>query len=310
MTEDVSGEVHAQAPIIIKRKRAAEHAHHGGAWKVAYADMVTALMALFIVLWILAQSDEFRVNIAHYFQDPVGFQEGGMPTPIPGGTRAGKPSVLDDVSPPVARDAAQVDTLFRERAQEIREALERVPSIEKYREQIELSLTVEGLRINLLESNETPLFKLGSTELNGDAVSVLQTIATEVRYFPNSIVIEGHTDSKPFGAGSKMTNWELSTGRAHTARRVFEGTGIPSERLLEVRGFADRQLYNSLDPEDSRNRRISIMLLSQPALEQRKDIPEETVIPWITGEDPDVIQRRLSSAPSLAGEHPVPDRTE
>ena len=310
MAEDFSGEAHAQAPIIIKRKRAAEHAHHGGAWKVAYADMVTALMALFIVLWILAQSGEFRVNIAHYFQDPVGFQEGGMPTPLPGGTRSGKPSVLDDVSPPATRDSAQTDTLFRERAQEIRKALEMVPSIAKYREQIELSLTTEGLRINLLESNETPLFKLGGTDLNGDAVSVLQTIANEVSNFPNSIVIEGHTDSKPFGAGSKMTNWELSTGRAHTARRVFESTGVPSERLLEVRGFADRQLYNPIDPEDSRNRRISITLLSQQALEQREEIPEETVIPWITGENPDVVQRRLSSTLPLTGEHSVPDRTE
>ncbi len=310
MAEDFSGDVHGQAPIIIKRKRVEGHTHHGGAWKVAYADMVTALMALFIVLWILAQSDEFRVNIAHYFQDPVGFEEGGVPTPLPGGTRSGEPSVLDNVSPPPTRESVQINALFRERAQGIREALEKLPSISKYREQIELSLTAEGLKINLLESNETPLFKLGGTDLNADAVSVLQTIATEVLHFPNSIVIEGHTDSKSFGVDSKTTNWELSTGRAHTARRVFEGAGIPSARLLEVRGFADRQLYNSLDPEDSRNRRISITLLSQPALEQRKEIPEETVIPWITGENPQNVQEKLSSALPLTGEHPVPDRTE
>ncbi len=111
---------------------------------------------------------------------------------------------------------------------------------------------------------------------------VLQTIAREVQSFENSIVIEGHTDSRPFGAGSKMTNWDLSTGRAHTARRVFEGTGIKAQRLLEVRGFADRQLFNPRDPEDSRNRRISITLLSEEALAERAEVPEETIIiPWL-----------------------------
>jgi chemotaxis protein MotB len=285
VSEDTGGQGHGQAPIIIKKKSGGEHGHHGGAWKVAYADMVTTLMALFIVLWILAQSDEFKANIAHYFQDPVGYQDGGSNPPFEGGTDSGVPSVLDDPQPPPPQDQAAKEELWRSRAAEIRQAVEEVPSITKYREQIQLSMTPEGLRINLLESSETPLFKLGGTDLNSEAVDVLRTIAQEVNNFPNPIVIEGHTDSRPFGAGSKKTNWELSTGRAHTARRVFEQTGVDTKRMLEVRGFSDRQLYNPLDPEDSRNRRVSITLLSPEALARREQIPEETIIPWLTEDE-------------------------
>jgi chemotaxis protein MotB len=304
VSEDIGGAGHGQAPIIIKKKRGGEHAHHGGAWKVAYADMVTTLMALFIVLWILAQSDEFKANIAHYFQDPVGFQDGGAATPFEGGTRSGEPSVLDNPQPPPPENQTASEQIWRARAAEIRQAIEKVPSISKYREQIQLSLTPEGLRINLLESKETPLFKLGGTDLNSEAVAVLRTIAQEVNGFPNPIVIEGHTDSRPFGAGSKKTNWELSTGRAHTARRVFEQTGVDTKRMLEVRGFSDRQLYNPLDPEDSRNRRISITLLSQEALDRRKQIPEETIIPWLTENEAGSVPRSAPQLPREGGLRP------
>ncbi len=281
MSEDLGGRGHAQAPIIIKRKYTEEHGHHGGAWKVAYADMVTALMALFIVLWILAQSDEFKTNIAHYFQDPVGFSEAGAPTPSPGGARSGEPTVLDEVQPSMPPPQRNLELAWQSQAREIRHALEKLPSFDKYRDQIQMAHTREGLRINLLESNETPLFKVGSTGLNDEAGALLQAIAQEVQSFGNPIVIEGHTDSRPFGTDSKMTNWDLSTGRAHTARRVFEKAGIQAQRLLEVRGFADRQLLNPANPEDSRNRRISITLLSEEALAERAKVPEETLIPWL-----------------------------
>ena len=161
MSEDIGGGGHAQAPIIIKRKYAEKHAHHGGAWKMAYADMVTALMALFIVLWILARSDEFKANVAHYFQDPIGFSEGGTPTPFPGGTRSGEPAVLDEVQPRIPPPQQNRKLTWHSQAREIRHALEKLPSFDKYRDQIQLAHTQEGLRINLLESNETPLFKVG-----------------------------------------------------------------------------------------------------------------------------------------------------
>ncbi len=243
--------------------------------------MVTALMALFIVLWILAQSDEFKTNIAHYFQDPVGFTEGGTSTPLPGGARSSDAAVLDAVQPRIPPPQENRELTWRSQAREIRHALEKLPSFEKYRDQIQMAHTQEGLRINLLESNETPIFKVGGTELNDEAVALLQTIAQEVQSFDNPIVIEGHTDSLPFGSDSKLTNWDLSTGRAHTARRVFEKLGIQPQRLLEVRGFADRQLLNPADPEDSRNRRVSITLLSEEAVAERAKVPEETIIPWL-----------------------------
>ena len=283
MAEDAGGQGHGQAPIIIKRKVVGEHGHHGGAWKVAYADMVTALMALFIVLWILAQSDEFKANIAHYFQDPVGFTEGGTPTPMPGGTRSGTPAILDDIQPEIPPESQETNVqVWRARATEIRVALEKLPAFDKYRKQIQISVTPEGLRINLLESSDTPIFKVGSTQLNDEAEALLLALGNEIQTYPNSMVIEGHTDSRPFESSSGMTNWELSTGRAHTARRVFEKTGLPAKRILEVRGFADRQLFNPADPEDSRNRRVSITLLSKESFTRRAKVPEETVIPWLS----------------------------
>ncbi|MFQ5513016.1 MAG: flagellar motor protein MotB [Myxococcota bacterium] len=279
MSQDAT-DAHGQGPIIIKKKVVQGHGHHGGAWKVAYADMVTALMALFIVLWILSQSDEVKQSVAGYFQDPVGFVEGGRASLLEGAGPAteAEGSEDTDVAP---TDAQREEARLRAEARAIRRAIDRIPAIEKYREQIELSVTPEGLRINLLETQETPLFQRGGTELNPDAVEVLETIGRAIKEAGNAIVIEGHTDSTPFSEGSGRTNWELSTGRAHTARRVFEAVGISEERILEVRGFADRQLYNPLDPEDSHNRRVSVTLLSDEALSARQKVPEETLIPWM-----------------------------
>ncbi len=189
--------------------------------------------------------------------------------------------MLDEVQPRIPPPQQNRELAWHSQAREIRRALEKLPSFDKYRDQIQMAHTPEGLRINLLESNETPLFKVGSTELNDEAVALLQVIAQEVQSFDNPIVIEGHTDSRPFGTDSKMTNWDLSTGRAHTARRVLEKAGIQAQRLLEVRGFADRQLLNPANPEDSRNRRISITLLSEEALAERAKVPDETLIPWL-----------------------------
>ena len=280
MADDLSGTGHGT--IIIKKVHKGGHGgHHGGAWKVAYADMVTALMALFIVLWILSQSDEVVQNVAGYFRDPVGFRKGGAPTVMQGGGDAGQPTPLIDVKP--IPDTAEismrdVDRRWRIRAQMIRAALSKVGSFDKYRDQIELSITAEGLRISLIESNETPLFELGGTRLHSDARELLLQLGTEIKALHNHLAIEGHTDSRPFGSRSDMNNWELSTGRAHTAREVLERGGVDPKRMLEVRGLADRQLYNPLDPEDSRNRRVAITLLSEAAYNARVDQATETLL--------------------------------
>ncbi len=269
MPEDKGGAGHVEAPIFKKVVKAA-HGHHGGAWKVAYADMVTAMLALFIVLWILAQSEEVKQNVAGYFRDPVGFKEGGVPTPIPGGQQAGMPAVIPDLAAAAqaAAEAAERRALS-DRAENIQAALERIPAFEKYRGQVELAVTPEGLRITLVESTETPLFHVGSLDLNSEAEVLLAAIGQKLAETDNHIVLDGHTDSRPFAGANAVTNWELSTGRAHTARRVLEANGVPAQRFFEVRGYADRQLYNPLDPNDSRNRRIGITLLSKDAFKAK-----------------------------------------
>jgi chemotaxis protein MotB len=269
VAEDAGGLGHAQAPIIKKVKKAA-HGHHGGAWKVAYADMVTALMALFIVLWILSQSEEVRQSVAGYFRDPVGFKEGGVPTLMDGGQSAGKPSVIEESAPrSVSSDSELERQIWKARAQKIVQALARLPSFEKYKEQIEVAVTPDGLRISLIESAQSPLYRVGSLELNPEAAELLETVGVQLAGLDNHLVIEGHTDARPFASGAAMTNWELSTGRAHTARTELERAGVPAGRIFEVRGFADRNLYNPLDPHDSRNRRIAITVLSGEAFEAR-----------------------------------------
>jgi chemotaxis protein MotB len=282
VAEDSAG-VHGQAPLIIKKKKVDGHGgHHGGAWKVAYADMVTALMALFIVLWIMNSSEEIKQSVAHHFSpEAVGFKDGGMPSLQQGAGSGNQLSILED-APARGADSKAAEQRMLAKATEIRNAIDKLPSFDRYREQFEVSVTPEGLRINLLESESTPLFQRGGTELNVEAVEILTTLGREIKKTGNSIVIEGHTDSTPFSSSSMKTNWDLSTGRAHTARLVFAQAGVPEGKLLEVRGFADRQLYNPLDPEDSRNRRVSITLLSEETLEARQVIPEETVIPWLT----------------------------
>ncbi len=279
---DGLGAGHGQGPIIIKRVKAAEHRHRGGAWKVAYADMLTALLALFIVLWIFAQSEEVKSSVQHYFSEhAVGFKDGGAPSIMRGAGSGNQFAILDDV-PSQKGDPEGVQARLRAKAEEIRNALHKIPSFDRYRDQVQLTVTPQGLRVNLLETQERPLFKIGSTELNPEFLEVLSGITRVIKNTGNSMIIEGHTDSTPFRSSSGRTNWELSTGRANTARRLFEQEGIAPKRILEVSGFADRQLYNPLDPSDSRNRRISITLLSMEALDAHKAIPEETLIPWLT----------------------------
>jgi len=217
MPEDAGGLGHGQSPIIVKRIKKAEHGHHGGAWKVAYADMVTALMALFIVLWILSQNDEVIRAVAGYFRDPVGFKDGGVPTLVEGGTLAG------DAQSNQEDDAA-----------EIQAALSGVQNIEDYRDQIEISLSSEGLHITLLEKTESPLFQVGGTQINPEARAILQAIAQVLAKLHHYITIEGHTDSVQFAAASGGSNWELSTGRAHTARKVLEDAGIDNEHIAQT----------------------------------------------------------------------------
>ena len=258
----------AQAPvIIIRKKRAAHHAHHGGAWKVAYADFVTAMMAFFLVMWLAGQDQEIKETVAGYFRDPgvldyaksngaikggaVGVEPGRAPQPIP----PPDPSVL-------AQERAQLTRA----AEAIREKLLAATGLDKLKDQIELTITAEGLRIELVERTGSSFFDSGSAVLRGESENILRIIATELQPLPNDLVIEGHTDRQPYANDARYGNWELSSDRANAARRVIAGTKIATNRIQGVRGFADTRLHVQNDPLDPRNRRISLVVRSQAAV--------------------------------------------
>jgi chemotaxis protein MotB len=262
-----------QAQIIIIRKKKRGHAaHHGGAWKVAYADFVTAMMAFFLVMWLVAQSKDVKANIAGYFRDPGLFDyqksNGLLPAGGAPGVSPGKPS--DGGTPDLAGKSDQAAMLkekerLAQAAEHIREALMKVPDFKTLRDQIEFIITSEGLRIELVERSGSSFFDSGSALLRGESEGMLVLIAGELGKLANDVVLEGHTDSRPYSSGERYGNWELSSDRANAARRVMEARGLRHQQLRTVRGFADTQLHFPKDSLDPRNRRISIVVRSQAA---------------------------------------------
>ena len=226
-------------PIIIKRK-GGHGGHHGGAWKVAYADFVTAMMALFIVLWLMNTSKPIQEAISGYFKDPAG---------------TGK--FTGTVKPPTTE--VTKDNLNQMKT-ELEKAIRQVANFDKIKDHIELTVTSEGLRIELLESQNGTFFESGKTEPNANGRELMMTIAEELGKAPNKISIEGHTDSQPFSAGANYTNWELSTDRANASRRLMQLHGLRPDQVAQVRGFADQQPRNAKDPSDSANRRITVIV--------------------------------------------------
>jgi chemotaxis protein MotB len=236
----------AGRPIIIIRKHAASHDdEHGGAWKVAYADFVTAMMALFIVLWLLSASEKVQKAVGGYFLDPSGK---GRQT---GTTNAGQGETL---------------TLNRDSLKDLKEKLEQVlrqiPAFQHMEKQIRITLTTEGLRIDLIETERGLFFDTGNPKPSAAGVELLKVLAAELVKLPNKIAIEGHTDSRPYGR-SDYSNWELSADRANAARRVLADFGMDEDRISQVRGFADQRLMKKDDPTSPSNRRISIIVRNE-----------------------------------------------
>ena len=233
-------------PIIIIRKKADHHDdEHGGAWKVAYADFVTAMMALFIVLWLLSASEKVQKAVGGYFQDPTGK---GRQT---GTSTAGMGETL---------------TLTKDQLQQIKEKLEQamkqMPTFKDIQNQIKMTITAEGLRIDLLETKRGLFFDTGNPVPTEAGSEILKVLATELSKLPNKIVIEGHTDSSPYGRVD-YSNWELSADRANAARRILAESGLDATRISQVRGFADQRLLLKDDPTNPSNRRISIIVRNQ-----------------------------------------------
>jgi chemotaxis protein MotB len=272
--------------LIIKkvRKKGGHEGHHGGAWKVAYADFVTAMMALFIVLWIIAHNQNIRSSVAQYFRDP------GAVHKTAGGVLNGINSVKPFSDPRPASPAVQpkpsqspqpseVEAL-REEGQKLIKAIAALPELAKYKDQIQVTVTNEGLRIDLIEQSEGLFFDIGSARLKPDAVQLLKLIATRIGHFPNDVVIEGHTDSRPY-ARTGYNNWDLSTDRANSARRVLEEGGVRDKQITSVNGYADRRLKNPGKPYDFSNRRVTILVAFATSASMEPDSISPAAAPLI-----------------------------
>jgi chemotaxis protein MotB len=229
-------------PIIIIKKKGHHGGHHGGAWKVAYADFVTAMMALFIVLWLMTASQETQRAIAGYFRDAKGF--GKQTGSAMGGT--GESLTITKSNMSLLKSALE-------------QAVKKNPEFSKLKDYVQMTITGEGLRIELLESDKGNFFENGEVAPTGIGRDLLVQLAQQLGNMPNFVLIEGHTDSKPYDS-PKYSNWELSADRANAARKIMQDSGLRPDQVAEVRGYADQQLRLPDKPEDPSNRRITIIV--------------------------------------------------
>jgi chemotaxis protein MotB len=259
--------------VIVKRVKKAAHGHHGGSWKVAYADFVTAMMAFFMVMWILGMDENLKKAIEGYFSNPVGFKKGysAGKSPLSAGT---SPAA---VKTEALRLAARIDQerRFREVGNSLTEKFSKTVNLHGRTARVEVIVTSAGLRIELIEdsSGET-FFASGSSQLTPTGDLALEVIGEELKSLTNPVIIEGHTDAAPYRGN--YSNWELSADRANAARRVLEAAGLSKDRVRSVTGLADRQLRNPADPLDPTNRRISVFLpfVTPPGMPETPPKPE------------------------------------
>jgi chemotaxis protein MotB len=233
----------ASKPVIIIKKKSGHGGHHGGAWKVAYADFVTAMMSLFIVLWLMNTSQKVRQAVAGYFNDPRG------KATMTGTDQSGSSDSL-----------ALTEKNIPELKKKIEEAIRQMNDLKALQNQIQITITPEGLRIELLETKDGTFFDTGSATLNQHGRELLEMLAGQLGGLPNRISIEGHTDAAPYASKDGYGNWDLSTDRANAARRVMQGSGLGENQVSQVRGYADQKLRVPSNPLDPSNRRISLIV--------------------------------------------------
>jgi chemotaxis protein MotB len=233
----------SKRPIIIIKKKGGHGGHHGGAWKVAYADFVTAMMSLFIVLWLMNSTPQIKKAVAGYFNDPRGRAEKTGTDNLGAGSN-------------ISVDEANVEKL----KDAIQKAIMKQADLSKLAKNIEITITNEGLRVELIEDKGGTFFESGSAKLSESGTKLLDVIAGQLKPLPNHLMLEGHTDAQPYSADNAYTNWELSSDRANAARRVLQEQGIADERISQVRGYADQMLRVKSDPMDPSNRRISLIV--------------------------------------------------
>ena len=247
------------APIIIIRKKGhGRHPHHGGAWKVAYADFVTAMMAFFLVMWIVGQSSQTRDGIAEYFRDPGVFETTRGNGLLPGTT--GEPREVPDAGEQGSITGA---------ASGIRQALAAMPSFKGLSDRVQVSVTTEGMLIDIGDRDGDSFFESGSAELKPALVDILMVIGKELASVNSAVVVDGHTDSRTYRGATGYDNWTLSSDRAHQARRTLVRAGVPPGQIDTVRAFADTRPTVPGDPLDPRNRRIAILVRAGRVVQPR-----------------------------------------
>ena len=263
-----------EQPIIIKRKKKVVAGHHGGSWKVAFADFATAMMAFFLVLWLTATATpEQKLAVEGYFKDPVGFTEGGSPSPV---DLEGSASVIQESTQDVAPNQIQlkdetVDQLsetleqrrMQELFQELQDRIEQSETLKEFKDQLLIDITDEGLRIQIVDRSGRPMFDSGRAELKYYSQDILFELADTLGTVNNRLSITGHTDSTPFSGRPGYTNWELSADRANTARRALVAGGVRPEQIARVVGLSDSVLFDKENPRAPVNRRISIIVLNK-----------------------------------------------
>jgi len=298
-------------PIYVKRVKKVAAGHHGGAWKVAYADFVTAMMAFFMVMWLItAVSKEQRAAIFDYFKNPS-MEPGKSVKPAPGqmgpggassspinlggGLDAPKTSqqktdrigatVMTEPAKPIdlqseAEKKAELEKLLEMQQldalmADLKEAISKSQALEPFKDQLLLDITPEGLRIQIVDAQNRPMFDMGSSRLKPYTAQILKEVTGYLRTVPNSVSITGHTDATPYAGLTGFTNWDLSTDRANSARRELERAGLETERISRVVGLSSSVLFDKENPRNPINRRISIVVMTRQALEQaiRTDQP-------------------------------------
>ena len=282
-------------PIIVKRIKKVAGGHHGGAWKIAFADFATAMMAFFMVMWLMSSATpEQKRAISGYFQDPIGFTEsasphvidlGGTPTPSPERT------LNEQLDPEITESQSDIDEeqaqtfaeqLERERLelllQELQNKVDENPELQKFKDQILFEITQDGLRIQIMDAENRPMFDLGSAQLQSYFEDILLAMSDTIRSVPNKISISGHTDAKPFSGRGDFGNWELSSGRANAARRTLVAGGYPEEQIARVVGYASSALFDRENPLNPVNRRIDMLVLTKKAqrtIEGEQSAPDD-----------------------------------
>ena len=339
-----AGKTNDRPIIIVKRRKRGEEGHHGGAWKVAYADFVTAMMAFFLVMWLVtAVSKEQRAAIFDYFKNPS-MEEGKSVRAAPGqmgpggastspinlgggldGPRTGmaKPTDLGSNTlfvrkreletkdhNPASKEGTKGETVEQARERvaeaehkkletlmvELKEAVSKSQALEPFKDQLLLDITPEGIRIQIVDAQNRPMFDVGSARLRDYTQSILKELTPYLSSVPNRISITGHTDIRPYPGQGGYSNWELSADRANAARRALVNAGMPDEKIARVVGLSSSVLFDRQDPQSPINRRISIVIMTKQAEEDA--LKTDTVNATPVGPAPAVIDPAPPAAPA------------